>query len=152
MAWGWGERGEVPPGPQVGVSTRRPTQITVHFTEEVWNKIIATAVTMDLSNSSLVGALVDGAFRLGQVDRLTAAAKSPVKRRGYKSHWQSTGRYGWMRGEYTLTRSGAPNGYMKPGDGWYLDGPGVGEPKFVGTLWREARLTADSIIERIENP
>lgn len=51
---------------------------------------------------------------------------------------------------HTLTRLGRAGGaFRQPGSGWYLEGPGIDEPLFLGPKIRDAMLAASAAVDRL---
>jgi hypothetical protein len=53
--------------------------------------------------------------------------------------------------EWALTRLGHAGAHQKAGDGWYLEGPGIDQPIYVGGAYREAQTNASAIVLRAES-
>lgn len=129
----------------------------------------AQAEAADIDLGVLAAAVLVGALRLGQVDRLLAAGldRIPHKRRarrplpwvrddaggnpavlGAGPQEAGTWRYPHPLGDWTMVRLGDHTTARSPGpdDGWWLEGPGLGDALNVGLRRDDATQAADGII------
>jgi hypothetical protein len=129
--------------------------------------ITSGAEALDIEDGIFLAALISGAVKLGQADRLVLAALDdiPHKRRARKPlPWAPDaptvrGAAGvnpeaatWRYGDWTLVRLGNParSNNPEPDAGWYLEGPGVPDAVNVGLRRKVAQDEADNIIRRYE--
>jgi hypothetical protein len=148
---------------------RRPHQ--VRWSTDEWAVLSAAADALDLPTSTLVRAVVEGAVRTAQVDRLAAIAladEAPQRRpRRIRSPWvradEDDGRRvgtglapippvrwrtegGWI----TWRRGRSGNGQVQGIDGWFLSGPGIAEPEWMGFNRTDALSRANDRIAALE--
>lgn len=125
----------------------------VEVSDDVRELLVQASLDYDLSITSVMGALLEAAFRTrvagGLILNSLAHDKVKPTRRMTRQIWESAGKHGYMLGEYTLTREGNSGRHAHDDDGWYIEGPGITRT-FVGRVVRDAHQTATAIVGRIQ--
>ncbi len=126
---------------------------TVHLPMEVYGPIRERAKTMDLSVTTYLVALLSEAIRSGIADRLVLAAVDRkavnVRRTPRPDVWTQDGAQHLRWGDWSMLREGTAGPHQSPTDGWYLIGPDMDKPEFMGGRRDEAKANAVSYIEQV---
>lgn len=111
---------------------------TVNIGTDLGEAMHADAEALDMSTAVFVRAVLAGARHRGITTSLALQAiekglvPNPKRRMRTALPWESDGE-NWHYGPWTMVRKGVIGRYPKPGDGWYLEGPGLeGEPLYFG--------------------
>lgn len=138
--------------------------ITVQFAEEMLEAIDAAAQSVDMPLRTFVTAVCLGALKTGRAQELAMAGHEllPPTQQGRPRmrpdprQWVSvvnaeaeTRAFDWVSPPYRIIKTGsAIPKHAKPGDGWYLQGPGFPfKGEFVGNVRRlDAIKRAEELI------
>lgn len=134
---------------------RRP-----NIRKALWDALDAAAESMDVETGALVNAVLDGANRTGQLERLArvslANERIRRRRREHLREWVSdrdTPLPGaadqrstiWRSGPYRMTRYGQGTAGF-----WLLEGPGVTHGIRLPAARRDAGREADAILQWLD--
>lgn len=129
---------------------------TIHLPADIVDELHTYAETMDLDTATYIRAVLTAAIRGGTIDTLArraidtglvVPAKRRTRRKGEVRQWETDGE-NWHSGRWTLVRVGVAGPHPKPGEGWYLHGPGIAEGGRELSTQRatEAKVLADAHI------
>lgn len=136
------------------------------FPKDLADFVRREAEVADLSNTAAIRALIAGAIKDGQMARLISIGvdllpSDLVKRRGdaRRQEWVMVKQprtkgpqpQVWKRGAYRMKRQGWPRRQPRPGDGWYLTGPGLSKPQFLSLVKDEAVELANQTIASLDS-
>lgn len=115
---------------------------TVELPSDVMESIDAAAESIDMATSAFVRAVLAGVMHRGAAESMATYAiekglvPQPKRRLRPTLPWESDGE-NWHYGDWTLVRRGdrqRSERTKQPGDGWFLYGPGMDEPKDLDVM------------------
>lgn len=148
---------------------------TAHLPPDVVEMIRSTGEALDLSITTTIACLVRGACAGGHCERFVIDGVERSERAGLTvrrrvnqgvgiDKWEPVDRDGpgrakdWVRGDWQLSYRGGvgdntPGRFRKPGEGWYLYGPGIPhEGRLMEGSRHDAQRSAARVINRHEAP
>jgi hypothetical protein len=133
-------------------SHARPDNIHLYLESTMTAALREHAALLDLSVSSYIHAVLDGAFRSGAADRLVMLSLehgSIYVRRNVQPRDWTAGRGEAAFKDWRLRRRGHGGVKKVDGEGWFLEGPGVPQPMFMGHVRRDAERQASVHVRQL---